>query len=99
MPWKKSDEAKVEDAIKDWLVVNVKEDPTEHAAWVRFRADHLNALFVPDNYTVPSAFPPSSDHEQEKYFAAIRTIRHSIHWVGTRAKIPPDNQARLSRPY
>lgn len=81
--------------VRPWVVVNRVDDPMEYEAWRKWRAEEMNSFIEPDNFTVPSQFPPTTVAGARDYFEAVRKIRASIGWKNQAAKLPPNPSAWL----
>jgi len=77
-----------------WVAVNKKENPTEWQAWYEWRRAQMGSYIEPDNFTVPSMWPPMTLLTARNYFDVVRKIRKSIGWNKSSAQLA-DNP----RPY
>jgi len=74
--------------VRSWVVVNRVDDPMEYEAWRKWRAAEMRSYIEPDNFTVPSPFPPTTVAGAKDYLEAVRKIRVSIGWKNQAAKLP-----------
>lgn len=84
---RKIKESEIEELVGDWISVNRQENPAEWEAWRRWRADNLGAQSSPENFTVPSDFPPATIVAAKEYAEAIQKLRKANGWTESRAKI------------
>lgn len=83
----------VDSLVDSWISVNRKEDPAEWKAWYEWRRASLGSFTEPDNFTVPTPFPPTTQAAAKAYVEAVRQLRKSIGWNTTRARLNDDVRA------
>lgn len=93
MAFRNDDERAVEEVTKDWMGINETSDAVEFKAWAEYRRCVFGCHFVPKNFTVPTAFPPSTLQAAKEYATAISLIRRSIKWSDARSAVPKNPEA------
>lgn len=63
------------DRETEFEIVSAELHPAAHKAWAQFRREVLGATFVPSRFTVPTLFPPQSDHGINAYVALVKQWR------------------------
>jgi hypothetical protein len=76
-----------------WVAVNRKENPIEYSAWLGWRKQEMRSFIEPENFTVPTAFPPTTVTGAQAYFDVVRKIRKCVGWRTMRANLPKDPSA------
>lgn len=84
---KRNNEKNIDDIFTGWVSVNRQEDPMEWNAWKTWRRQNIGSSSEPENFTVPSPFPPSTILGAKAYAEDVQRIRRSIGWNGTAATI------------
>lgn len=90
MAGKRSDEHELEILTNGWVAVNQMADSLEWKAWRDYRRFVLHAYAEPQNFTVPTPFPPSTEMAAKTYVVALKAIRRMIGWNDRRAQLPND---------
>lgn len=85
---KRSDDRDVEILTENWISINKKQDPIAWQAWADWRRNELRSLIDPENFTVPTPFPPSTVAAAKEYIAIVQQIRKSVGWNDSRAQMP-----------
>lgn len=84
---KRSQEFAVEVLVEDWITINRKQDPVAWTAWHDWRRAEMGSCIEPENFTVPSPFPPATVAAAKEYLAIVQQIRKSIGWNSGRASL------------
>lgn len=91
MPKRPTDlDTKINIAVETWTSVHRREDAFEWTAWRDWLRDQLHCISEPENFTVPTPFPPSTIQAARDYIAVRRMIRSAIGWKDWRSKLPDD---------
>lgn len=75
--------------VEDWIEVSEAESPKAFAAWRQWRAQALGCHSDAGKaFTVPSEFPPMTQHAANDYVGVLSQIRKSNGWTGESARLP-----------
>lgn len=86
-------ESEIDILTEHWVSVSKKDNPLEYGAWLGWRKREMGSLIEPDNFTVPTALPPTTVAGAAAYFDAVRKFRKANNWNNSRSILPKDPSA------
>lgn len=90
---KRDDEREVETLTENWISINRSDDPVAWEAWRKWRREQLGCVSAPNNFTVPTPFPPATVKAAKEYVAIVQLMRKVNGWNDSRSKINPNVSA------